>query len=60
MLMEMFQAEAEEREKLLRILMEHKPQKIMKVLKAVTVRHGRIKTTVTLDEFEQILKKTRF
>jgi hypothetical protein len=61
-LREMLQVKPEEREKLLRIVREHKPQKIMKALRAVIVvdRHGRRKATVTLDEFEQILKKTRF
>jgi hypothetical protein len=52
----------EEREKLLRIIREHKPQKIVKALNDVVFydKRGRAKVTMTLDEFEKMLKKVRY
>jgi hypothetical protein len=52
----------EEREKLLRIIREHKPQKIVKALNDVIFydKRGRAKVTMTLDEFEKMLKKVRY
>ena len=45
----------EEREKLLRIIREHKPQKIVKALNDVIFydKRGRAKVIMTLDEFFQ-------
>jgi RecB family endonuclease NucS len=52
----------EEREKLLRIIREHKPQKIVKALNDVIFydKRGRAKVIMTLDEFEKMLKKVRY
>ena len=52
----------EEREKLLRIIREHKPQKIVKALNDVVFydKRGRAKVIMTLDEFEKMLKKVRY
>jgi len=52
----------EEREKLLRIIREHKPQKIVKALNDITFydKRGRAKVIMTLDEFEKMLKKVRY
>jgi RecB family endonuclease NucS len=52
----------EEREKLLRIIREHKPQKIVKALNDVIFydKRGRAKVVMTLDEFEKMLKKVRY
>ena len=52
----------EEREKLLRIIREHKPQKIVKALNDITFydKRGRARVIMTLDEFEKMLKKVRY
>jgi uncharacterized short protein YbdD (DUF466 family) len=52
----------EEREKLLRIIREHKPQKIVKALNDVIFydKRGKAKVVMTLDEFEKMLKKVRY
>lgn len=52
----------EEREKLLRIIREHKPQKIMKALNDIILydKHGKRKVLITLEEFEKMLKKVRY
>jgi RecB family endonuclease NucS len=52
----------EEREKLLRIIREHKPQKIVKALNDIIFydKRGRAKVIMTLDEFEKMLKKVRY
>jgi len=52
----------EEREKLLRIIREHRPQKIVKALNDVVFydKRGRAKAIMTLDEFEKMLKKVRY
>jgi hypothetical protein len=52
----------EEREILLRILREHKPQKIMKALSDIILydKHGKARVKITLEEFERMLKKVRF
>jgi hypothetical protein len=52
----------EEREKLLRIIREHKPQKIMRALKDIILydKHGKARVKITLEEFEKMLKKVRY
>lgn len=51
-----------ERERVLRIIREHKPQKIALALRnAYTyTKHGKEKPLMTLEEFEKMLKRFRF
>jgi hypothetical protein len=52
----------EDRERLLRIIREHKPQKIMKALHDVIIydKRGKTRAIMTLEEFERLLKKVRY
>jgi hypothetical protein len=52
----------EEREALLRIIREHKPQKIVKAINDIVLydKRGKARARVTLEEFEKMLKKVRF
>ncbi len=58
----LMQLKPEEREKLIRILREHKPQKIIKALHDVIFydKRGKAKAIMTLEEFEKLLKKVRY
>jgi hypothetical protein len=61
-LSELLGIKPEEREILLRILRDHKPQKIIKALNDIVLydKHGKARVRVTLEEFERMLKKVRF
>jgi hypothetical protein len=52
----------EERQALLNILRKYKPQQIMKALHDIVVydKRGKRRVLMTLEEFEQHLKKVRF
>ena len=52
----------EEREALLRIIREHKPQKIVKAINDIVLydKHGKARARITLEEFEKMLKKVRY
>ncbi|MEM4847111.1 MAG: hypothetical protein QW794_05075 [Thermosphaera sp.] len=52
----------EDRERLRRILTQYPKQKIILALHNayMVTKHGKTKPIVTLEEFEQIVKKTRF
>jgi hypothetical protein len=61
-LSQLLEIKPEEREILLRILRDHKPQKIIKALNDIVLydKHGKARVRVTLEEFERMLKKVRF
>jgi hypothetical protein len=59
---ELLEVKPEEREIVLRIIREHKPQKIIKALNDIILydKHGKARVKITLEEFEKMLKKVRF
>ena len=61
-LSKLLEVKPEEREILLRILREHRPQKIIKALNDIILydKHGKARVKITLEEFERMLKKVRF
>jgi hypothetical protein len=61
-LSQLLEVKPEEREILLRILREHKPQKIIKALNDIVLydKRGKPRVRITLEEFERMLKKVRF
>lgn len=61
MVMKLLKLSNAEKERVLRIVREHKPQKIAKALKNsyTYTKYGKEKT-MTLDEFEKMLKRFRF
>ena len=61
-LSQLLEVKPEEREILLRILREHRPQKIVKALNDIILydKHGKARVRITLEEFERMLKKVRF
>jgi hypothetical protein len=52
----------EERETLLRIIREHRPQKIVKAINDIILydKRGKARVRITLEEFEKMLKKVRY
>lgn len=62
MVMKLLKLPNDVRERVLRIVREHHPAKISKALKNTYVytKHGKEKTTMTLEEFEKMLKRFRF
>lgn len=52
----------EEREALLRIIREHRPQKIVKAINDIILydKRGKARARITLEEFEKMLKKVRY
>jgi hypothetical protein len=62
MLQELLRLKPEDRERLLRIIKEHKPQKIFKALHDVIIydKRGKPRATMTLEEFEKLLRKVRY
>lgn len=62
MVMKTLKLPEDTRERVLRIVREHHKAKILKALKNsyVYTKHGKEKTTMTLDEFERMLKRYRF
>jgi hypothetical protein len=61
-LSKLLEVKPEEREILLRIIREHRPQKIIKALNDIILydKHGKARVKITLEEFERMLKKIRF
>jgi hypothetical protein len=61
-LSKLLEVKPEEREILLRILREHRPQKIIKALNDIILydKRGKARVKITLEEFERMLKKVRF
>jgi hypothetical protein len=61
-LYELLRLKPEDRERLLRIIREHKPQKILKALHDVIIydKRGKTRAIMTLEEFEKLLKKVRY
>ena len=61
-LSQLLEVKPEEREIILRIIREHRPQKIIKALNDIILydKHGKARVRITLEEFERMLKKVRF
>jgi hypothetical protein len=61
-LQKILQLEEKDRETLIRIIQKHHPRKIVIAVNNAykITRTGKVKPLLTLEEFEKLLKKTRF